>query len=353
MSFFLAQAFDRAHQIDPHQTTPNPRVGCIITDTAGNILSSDVHSFCGGPHAEAAALHNLAAQKNPNWDKKNTTALFEIQPLLKDKIVYITLEPCDCFKQKKTPSCTDLLIHHQARQIIIGAIDPIFAGKNIQKIRSAGIAVEYEKSFESRHKKINPFFPARNKPYICLKLAMTLNGKINLDTDKYSDDKAYISGKSSRHFVQKLRAEYSGILTTTQTVLNDDPRLTCRLDSFERDFSDPDIVIIGDRTIPADANIFTIESERNIYQIPKRPLGDILSHCRNKLQLDSLLVEAGSDVSTQLLQKNLVDEICFFVCPLIAKQGLQSFVEEISLENFKQTDIKSLENDIMIRFQKR
>lgn len=354
MKPFLTQAFDLAHQIDPHKTSPNPRVGCIIVDERQEIIATGTHKAYGGSHAEASALHALATQKYTNWDSTKTEALFSIEPLLQNKIIYITLEPCDCFSMKQTPSCTDLIIYHQPKKIVIGSVDPLFAGKNIQRLRSAGIEVIYNESHENSDEQIllNPFFPQRDKPYICLKLAATLDGKINVDSHAYSRGKSYISNQSSRQLVQTLRAQYSGILTTTKTVLNDDPRFTCRLKSFQRTFSDPALVVIGETPIPKEAQIFSTNSPRKIHQIPTEPLSDILRHCRQELKLDSLLIEAGADIASKLLQQNLVDEILFFVCPFIAGKGLNAFTQTISLNNFKRTTMKSLDGDIVCYYKK-
>lgn len=324
--FFMQRAFEIAAHVDPHKTAPNPRVGCVIVRN-DVIISEGVHEIYGSPHAEVNAVQNIAD--------------------LSDCDIYITLEPCHFFVGKKTGSCTDLLLAKNPRKIFIGALDPTFAGKNIERIRATGVDVEVL-DCDKRNKQLNPFFPLGQRPYVCLKLAQTLNGKINLDSAAYSDGKAYISNQISRQKVHALRTEYAAILTTTETVLNDDPLFDIRLKKNPRIFSAPDVVVLGDREIPKNRRIFSVP-DREVYLFPRQDLSKTLKSCADK-NINSLLVEGGSWLSTELLKQNLVDEIQLFIAPKFSKTGLDGFQSEFEFSGYVLEEALQFGDDFFMRF---
>ena len=164
--------------------------------------------------------------------------------------IFITLQPCDSYEGKQTPSCTNLIISKKFKKLWIGQTDPHFDTKNIQKIKEAGIEVEILNG--KNCEKINPFFKkyiTQKSPYITLKIAQSLNGKI-------THKNTYITNKKSLEVVHKMRSQYSYILTTTQTILKDNPLLNCRLPHQE---SNPHLIILGKQKIPSNYNIFKIK----------------------------------------------------------------------------------------------
>jgi len=337
---FMKLAVELAEQVDPHAVSPNPRVGCVVVKTSNNklqttkkeIVGEGVHEKFGGEHAEVNALKGLDN--------------------LEDYEVYITLEPCDSFSGKKTPSCTELLIQKKPKKVIVGCLDPRFKGANLEKLRQVGIEVEVQENEACRD--LNPFlkkFITTGLPYVTVKLAQSLDGKI-------TSDKKYISNELSRKKVHEMRANYSAILTTTETIIQDDPRLDCRLNppsllkrELEGDFSsNPDLIVVGNRKIPKTAKIFGI-TDRKIYFFETHDLEEVLKECGQK-GIDSVMTECGATVATELLKKCLVDEINLFVAPEIFGKGKSSFTDEINLDGFKLMDVRNLEGDIWQRFQK-
>lgn len=328
---FLDHAAELASQVDPHLTAPNPRVGCVVVRD-GEIVASGVHERFGGPHAEVNALQNLEN--------------------LSDCEIYITLEPCDHFEGKKTPSCTELLLQKKPKKIIVGSLDPQFEGKNLEKLRDAGIEVILEKN--EKCEELNPFFRTfvtQKRPYVTLKLAQSLDGKLT------SPDGKYISNEVSRKRVHEMRARYSAVLTTTKTILADDPLLNCRLDSSppssplpKGEVSDPQIIVLGKKSdIPTQARIFSI-SGRQIHFLDTHDLQSLLQVCCNK-GIDSILTECGPTLATSLISQGLVDEIQLFVAPRVLGKDL-GFVQPIDLSCFELKQQFDLAGDVWVRFQR-
>ena len=232
---FLDFCAEIAGKIDPHRTAPNPRVGAVAAKN-GKILAAAAHEKFGGPHAEI-----LLFEKLKNFDFCGAK-------------IFISLEPCDDFPGKKTKSCTNFLIKklkNKNAKIFVGALDPFFGGKNLEKIRAAGIFCEFLKN--ENCEKLNPFFKKfaeKKMPFLNLKIAQNLTGKI------FDPRKKWISNEISRQKVHEFRANFSAILTTTATILADNPRFDARPQNFSRAFSDPKILIFGEKKIPRNFKIF-------------------------------------------------------------------------------------------------
>jgi len=324
---FLDHAVKIARQVNPHLTSPNPRVGCVVVRD-GEIVSEGVHERFGGPHAEVNTLNFNPGSKNP-------------EPGLE---IYLTLEPCDYFEGKKTPSCTDLLIEVKPKKVVIGCLDPKFNGQSVEKLRNAGIKVGVVKHEKSES--LNTFFVQsfkQKRPYVTLKLAQSLDGKI------FQPGLEHISNQKSRTLVHELRAQHRAILTTTKTILIDNPLLNVRLDNFHRPFSDPDLIVLGDYPVNSEAKIFSV-LDRKIHTFPNQDLKKTLEECYVQ-GIDSILTECGAEMSTKLLQEGLVNEIVIFTAPRIAGKGKNAFMNEVLLENFKLIETKELDGDVMMRFR--
>jgi len=190
-------------------TRPNPAVGCVLV-RSGRELARGHTAPVGGPHAEAQALAALAAAPG---GARGATA-------------YVTLEPCAHFG--RTPPCADALIAAGVSRVVVGCRDPhpLVAGRGLQKLRRAGIAVERGVLEAECEETLRGFFSVATTglPFVHLKLASTLDGRIASRTGL----SRWISGPSSRQLVQSMRARCDAVLVGIGTVLADDPRLTCR-----------------------------------------------------------------------------------------------------------------------------
>ena len=187
---------------------PNPLVGAVIVKD-GRILSEDYHHRYGEFHAERNAILNCRED-------------------LHGAAIYVTLEPC-CH-EGKTPPCTDIIIESGISTVYIGSRDPnpLVAGKGAQILRDHGITV-IEDFCRKECDKLNPVFfhyITTNTPYVALKYAMTLDGKLAA----YTGASQWITNEASRKHVHSLRNQYTAIMTGIQTVLADDPILNCRLE---------------------------------------------------------------------------------------------------------------------------
>jgi diaminohydroxyphosphoribosylaminopyrimidine deaminase/5-amino-6-(5-phosphoribosylamino)uracil reductase len=331
---FLDVAAELAEKVDWREVYPNPRVGCVIVRD-GEVLSTGVHEKCGGAHAEVAALKNL---ETTNYKLQTSNSPLE---------VFVTLEPCDYFPGKKTGSCTDALLHLKPKKVIIGAIDPMFGGKNVEKLRAAGITVELVD--HERSKALS-----RKKPYVILKLAQTLDGKIgettnfNLQTTNLKGkvkNPVYISSLESRKKVHQWRSEVNGILTTTKTVLVDDPLLDCRL--ANKDIVQ-DLFVFGASDILKGSRISQFPN-RNIFRFEGKDLVRDLREI-SEMGVQTLLTECGSHMAASLLQQDLVDEIRLFVAPKIFGKGVDVFANEIDLGKFIMTEVEEVGGDMLVRF---
>ncbi len=323
MKYFQHTAYKLSSEVDPHLTTPNPRVGCVIMQN-NRTISRGIHKKLGLDHAEVDAFNNLPT----NVDIKKCE-------------IYITLEPCDSFSGKQTPSCTELLIKAQPKKVYIGSLDPHFNGKNIEKLKSAGISVEVLN--DGLHEKLNPFFKKHiltKTPYITLKVAQSLDGKI-------TNDKKYITNKKSLQKVHEMRANYSAILTTTKTILADNPKLDTRLEENNFPYSNPQLIIVGKSKLPKNLNIWKIKN-RKIHLFPS-----FQDFWKSDLcpKIDSIMTECGSTLNTYLLQNNFVNQINLFIAPqIIGGKNLNSFVSEVNLDKFKLKDMKNFDGDVLLRF---
>ncbi len=321
---FLTKAAQLAAQIDPHRTAPNPRVGCILT-SHGQVVSQGVHVAFGQDHAERMAYEHL-----------DTTT--------QDLEMFITLEPCDHFHGKKTPSCSDLIVKMQPKKVWVGSIDPHFKGENIKKLKAKGLDIELLPNKDCEG--LNPFFETwitQKKPYITLKIAQSLDGKITSDTQ-------YITNEISRQKVHQMRAAYSAILTTTETIRKDDPCLNCRLEkTLSHPASDGEIIILGKSEIPQEAKIFALPG-RAIHRVDN--VEELIPYCIEKNR-DSLMTECGGAMNTKLLNLGIVDEIQIFTAPLfLGNDKKPTFSKELDLKSFELTETQNLGNDLWMQYKK-
>ncbi len=337
------------------KTFPNPTVGCVIAKNS-KIISKAVTNTSGRPHAEEIAL-----SKAGNKAKGAT--------------MYVTLEPC--FHSSKNGSCTDQILRSGIKEIFISAADPDFRtnNKSIKKLKKNNIIVNIGLK-KNKTYNLNKFFfksILKRKPFTKVKLATSLDEKI-----AWHDYKSkWISNKFSREYAHKLRSMSQAILTTTKTIIKDDPSLTIRLKkNLEQHI--PIIIIDNNLKIPMQSNILKdISKKRLIIFTSKKnkksenliKLGCEIVFCKlnkNKklnlkiifnriysLKISDILVEAGGIFFTELLNNNLVDEIHLFKSKtIIGKHGKPAIVgKKFNQLNLILNERKKFKEDIYSNYQ--
>ncbi|PLV57201.1 bifunctional diaminohydroxyphosphoribosylaminopyrimidine deaminase/5-amino-6-(5-phosphoribosylamino)uracil reductase RibD [Thermotoga sp. SG1] len=295
------------------RVNPNPPVGAIVVKE-GRIISEGFHPYFGGPHAERVAIENA---KRKGEDLRGSTLV-------------VTLEPCD--HHGKTPPCTDLIIESGIKKVVIGMRDPNpVSGSGIEKLKKHGIEV-VEGVLEEEVKKLCEFFityVTKNRPFIALKYASTLDGKI---ADAEGNSK-WIT-QDLRHKVHEMRNVYSAVLVGARTVLKDDPRLTCRLKGGRN----PTRVILDRRGILSGENyrvfennarviVFTENEEANypahVEKVPGDCSVDGILKVLYEKGVDSVLVEGGSEVLGEFLE--YADVVFAFYSTKVFGEGLDVF----------------------------
>lgn len=304
--------------------SPNPLVGCILIKD-GKIIGKGYHKKSGEPHAEVNAINN--AKKNGHSPENAE--------------LFVNLEPCSHFG--KTPPCADLIISEKIKSVYIGMTDPnpSVNGAGIKKLIEAGIEVK-SGILEMECSELNKFFIKYIRtrlPYVTLKIAQTLDGRINHINQK----NIRISSEKSQAFVHKLRSVYDAVLVGRNTAVTDNPSLTVR-DVKGRNplrfVIDRNLALPDSLRLYSDENsgkTFTFASSKvsseanngkNIIFLEetddKFRIRDILNSMAN-MNVSSLLVEGGADIFSAFYTADLFDEIIFIIAPVIFGAGLSSF----------------------------
>lgn len=271
---------------------PNPGVGAMLVKD-GRVLSRGVTQAGGRPHAEALALEGL-----DNRGARGAT-------------LYVTLEPC-AHKSERGPACCDLVIATQPERVVIGQLDPDprTNGSGLKRIRESGIdalVLEDEPSRES----LKGFLTRQRlgRPFVTLKLAMSLDGQIAL-ADGTSQ---WITGEKARAHVHAMRARQDAILVGGGTWRADKPRLNVRLPGLEE--RSPTRVLLTRGVAPEGVRIINEPA-----QIAGLDL------------VQSLYVEGGASAAASFLREDLVDEIHLYRAPILIGSGM-SALGDIGLEN--------------------
>lgn len=297
---------------------PNPMVGAVVVKN-GVIIGQGYHQKYGGPHAEVHGIEQAGA------DAAGAT-------------LYVTLEPC-CHRGK-TPPCTDLLIERKIKKVVIGALDPnpLVSGAGVAKLQQAGIEVVTGVLQEECLKLIEVFrhYIQTELPFVVLKTAMSLDGKIATA----SGESQWITGKAARDDVQLLRGELAGIMVGINTVLLDDPRLTCRVvggHNPRRIIVDSNLRIeLTSKVLQDQEDNQTIIAVTEAAPMRKRQLlqekGVQIVVCRSlkgrvDLQhlmkllgdagLDSILLEGGSELNFSALEQGIVSKMITYIAPKV------------------------------------
>lgn len=335
---------------------PNPLVGCVVVKD-GQVIAEGYHEKYGEFHAERNALTRC---------KADTTGA----------TLYVTLEPCCHYG--KTPPCTDIIIEKGIAKVFVGILDPnpLVAGKGVKILQDAGIEV-VSGLCEDEIREMNKVFLkyiTTKRPYVIMKTAMTLDGKIAAHTG----DSKWVTNAESRKAVHALRSELAGVVVGINTVLADDPMLNCRLDG--RCHQPVRIVVDSKLRIPMNSQLVkTAKEYRTIIATSQAVIstealiskGIEIVFCASNdnhvdindlmdklgaMGIDSLLLEGGGTLNAAFLEAGCVDELWAFIAPKIiggaaaktpvSGKGIDLMSEAINLHNI---EIQNINGDILIK----
>lgn len=304
-------------------TNPNPVVGAVIVKD-GRIIGEGYHARYGELHAERNAIASLKESAE-------------------GATLYVTLEPCCHYG--KTPPCTEAILEHHIKRVVIGSRDPNpkVAGKGAEMLRNAGVIVEEDFMKEECDALNQVFFHyiTTKLPYVVMKYAMTADGKIATRTGASK----WITGEEARMFVQRLRHQYMGIMVGIETVLSDDPMLNVRMEGLK---SPVRIICDSSLRIPAESQICqtadkyptivacayeeeadqSLEEKRKeleslgitVVNLPGQDgrvdLQKLLRYLGGK-GIDSVLLEGGGSLNESALKAGIVKEARVFLAPKI------------------------------------
>lgn len=326
------------------ETSPNPLVGCIVLNDIDEIISTGYHKKYGENHAERDALLKLD-------DAKNCTLI-------------VNLEPCSHYG--KTPPCADLIIEKGVKRVVYGMkdVNPIVAGNGLKKLIDAGIEV-IGPILEDECRKLNEIFiknQVEHKTFVALKTATTIDGKIATSTN----DSKWITSDFAREEVRNIRKRYDAILTSSSTILADNPTMKhkCKV------ILDRKLKTNSQMTIYKQGKIFVFHSLKNQSSLSNNNLQYIYTPIvNNKLDIEfileelykrgimSVLIEAGGKLNGSFLP--YIDRLYHFVAPKILgdNNGKSCFygkdVEKISnCTNLNFESVELFPPDILVNYVK-
>ncbi len=331
------------------RAAPNPSVGCVIVKN--NIVISRARTAdLGRPHAEFLALEEAGGKAA-------------------GATLYVTLEPCT--HHGRTPPCVDSIINAKIKRVVIGILDqnPQVCGQSIGKLTDAGIEVT-QGVLEDECAEINAgFFSSieKGRPYVTLKTACTLDGKIALG----SGESQWITGELSRRHVHLLRSRHDAILVGIGTVLEDDPMLSTRLDGLNH--NPVRVVLDSHLKMPLESILLKTayalrlwifhedgcENEPSLiaggailHQCDTHDLGKVLELLA-KQGVTRVLVEGGAQVHVSFLKQGLFDELVVYRAPTFLGKDAKSVSGDLNIDtlagryDFERTDIQKLGDDML------
>ena len=336
-------------------TAPNPMVGAVIVKN-GRIIGQGYHRKYGELHAEREAL-----------------AVCTEEP--KGASIYVTLEPC-CHYGKQPP-CVNAILEAGIRRVIIGSSDPnpLVAGKGIRILKDHGIEVT-ENILKEECDKLNEaffYYIQNKKPYVVMKYAMTMDGKIAA----YTGESKWVTGEAARIHVQEQRLKYTGIMVGVGTVLADDPMLTCRLENSRnpvRIICDSHLrtpltskIVRTAKTIPTILASSSKDQQKiknyeemgcQVLYVPEKN-GHIdlnrLMELLGAAKIDSILLEGGGSLNWSALECGIVQKVQTYIAPKLfggeeAKTPVEGkgFPDPASAVLLKNSEIIRLGDDFLI-----
>lgn len=311
-------------------TSPNPLVGCVILNPQGEIISTGYHKKYGENHAERNALLKLD-------DAKDCTLI-------------VNLEPCSHFG--KTPPCADLIIEKGIKKVVYGMLDPnpLVSGRGLEKLKTAGIEV-IGPVLEDECKKLNEVFiknQTKKQTFVAIKTATTIDGKIAT----HCGDSKWITSDSARTEVRNLRKKYDAILTSSATILTDNPTMEHK----------KKIILDRENKTDHSTNIYK-QGEIYVFSKENTPVKDNkldVEFILNKLYelgIMSVFVEAGGGVNNSFLP--YCDKLYHFIAPKILgdNNGKSCFygTSQDKIENCTNLKFESFQTfapDILITYSK-
>lgn len=337
---------------------PNPLVGAVVVKN-GEIIGEGWHARYGELHAERNAL--AACKEDPRGAD-----------------LYVTLEPCCHYG--KTPPCTEAILEAGICRVVIGSRDPnaLVAGKGAKILRENGVIVE-EDFLRKECDALNVIFfryITTGLPYVALKYAMTLDGKIATKTG----ESKWITGEKARAHVQTLRHQYSAIMAGIQTVLRDNPLLTCRMEGGKNPVR---IICDSQLRLPLDCQLVKSISEAPVWvahccedknrqkKLEEKGIHLIKTPCNQgkvdlhfllkrlgEEKIDSVLLEGGAALNGSVLEQKLAQKVLVYIAPKIfggqqAKTPIAGNGVAIPSESPKLICVKSewIEKDLFLEYE--
>jgi diaminohydroxyphosphoribosylaminopyrimidine deaminase / 5-amino-6-(5-phosphoribosylamino)uracil reductase len=339
-------------------TNPNPLVGAVIVKN-GEVIAEGYHKVLGSAHAEVDAFNNAKQS-------------------VKGGTLYVNLEPCSHYG--RTPPCAQTIIEAGISKVVIAMEDPNpkVSGRGIKMLKDAGIEVVVG-ILEREARKLNEIFIkyiTDKRPFVIMKTAMTLDGKIACA----SGDSKWITGESSRQQVHVVRDRVASIMVGINTVIVDNPALTTRLSAGRG--KDPIRIIVDSKgIIPIDSQVINVESAAGVIlattsliesekekQLMKKGIrvlkldgqaGHVdltkLMEELYKLEIDSVLLEGGGNLNAAALNSGIVDKVMFFVATkIIGGEDAKTPVEGSGIQHMKNAlklqdvSINSFDEDILV-----
>lgn len=359
---FMKRAIELAKQ-GSGWTAPNPLVGAVVVKN-GRVIGEGYHRKYGELHAERNAL--AACSEDPAG-----------------ATLYVTLEPCCHYG--KTPPCTEIIIEKKIAKVVIGSRDsnPKVAGKGARILREHGIEV-VEDYMREACDALNPVFfhyITTKTPYVVLKFAMTLDGKIATRTGASK----WITGEAARNHVHQLRGRYAGILAGIGTVLADDPMLNCRIDGAHQPLriildsqlripmgsrlvrsakEYPLLIVCNESTRDREEGTSRIqkleEAGAKVWTLPEKnghPDLNVLMQRLGEEKIDSVLIEGGGTVNEAALKAHIVHHVYAYIAPKIfggedAKTPVEGSGIRLPQEcaNLRLAKITVLLNDMLLEY---
>ena len=323
------------------QTSPNPMVGCVVLDKNENEISTGYHHKYGDNHAERDALLKLH-----NGEEKGGTLI-------------VNLEPCS--HHGKTPPCADLIIERGLKKVVIGMqdVNPIVAGNGINKLQKAGIEI-ISGIMEEECKKLNEIFiknMTQNKCFIAIKTATTLDGKIATS----NGSSKWITSSAAREKVKEIRNCYDAIMTTSSTILADNPTMLHR----KKIILDRRLKTNLEAPIYKNGEIYLFNETLDMFEggvnFIKTPVKankldlEFVFERAYELGIKSILIESGGILNGSALK--YTDKIYHFIAPKITgdNSSLSCFnfqkINDINNSlNFEIESIEHFEPDILLTY---
>lgn len=314
--FYMKRCFELAEK-GKFDVQPNPMVGAVLVKE-GEIVGEGYHTKYGKPHAEVEAIQSALSN-------------------VEGATLYCNLEPC-CHTNKQTPPCTELIIEKKIKKVIVSNLDPNpeVSGKGLERLKEAGIEIESGLLKEDGEHLNRVFFTfmTHKRPFIHLKAAQTLDGKIC----SLTGDSKWISSSACREEVHQLRRLYKAIGVGKGTLLSDNPKLNAR-DKEGREVASPLRVLFAkEEEVPSHFEVFKDPSKN--YFTEKKEVIDVLKELYEK-KVSSLLIEGGQGLLTSFFEQGLYDQVTLYIRPILLGNGQSVFKSE------RQTIDEALELDLI------